>query len=300
MSNEVVIKILNEELNISPNAVTRFTTGYCHSVYCVEVKKNKYVLRITARESEWAYRGSVKWLMELKKLEIPVPKILKHGQYGDMFYNLITFINGKDLGDVYDTLSDPQKRDITRELTAIQRKVATLSVGRHEYSQSNNKKWIKRSRERIKQNKIFDVDVCNEVEDIMLAYNDYFLNIQPVPFLNDISTKNVLIHDGRLAGIVDIDEMEYGDPFSVVGLTNMALLAMETDTRYVDYWLDEMGADEAQRKAVIIYTLLSCIDFMGEQGMRFSNDKIVPVNQKTTELLDSIYNKLIAALRSAL
>lgn len=295
------IKILNGELNIYPNILTRFTTGYCHSVYYIETDKAKYVLRITEKENEWAYNGSIKWFTKLNELDIPVPKILKHGWYDDVFYNFITFINGKDLGDIYHTLNDLQKRDIVRELTIIQRKVAGLAQERSEdfnYDVKNCMAFpcysVERSRERIMQNKIFDINMCDKVLDIILLHSDYFLSLQPVPFLNDISTKNVLIYKGKLAGIVDIDEMEYGDPLSVIGLTNMALLSMEMDTKYIDYWLEEMDVNETQRKAVTIYTLISCIDFMGEQGMRFNNDIIVPVSEKKIELLKSIYNKLMA------
>jgi hypothetical protein len=89
----------------------------------------------------------------------------------------------------------------------------------------------------------------------------------------------------------------FGDPLLVVGLTNMALLLMQADTKYIDYWLVEMNADDVQRRAVIFYTLLICVDFMGEQGMRFENGNIVPYSQKTTENLSSLYHELLEKLR---
>jgi hypothetical protein len=106
----------------------------------------------------------------------------------------------------------------------------------------------------------------------------------------------VLINNGKLAGIVDIDEMGYGDTLVVVGVTNMALLLMEADTKYIDYWLDEMQANDIQRKALTFHTLLYCIDFMGERGAKFNNDVVVPVNQDEVNLLKSIYDKLLAML----
>ena len=88
---DTAIKKLNEELVIFPNIVERFTNGYCHSVYYVETEKEKYVLRVS--NSEWHYRGSLKWIPLLSPLGIPVPQILKHGQYGEVFYTLITYSN---------------------------------------------------------------------------------------------------------------------------------------------------------------------------------------------------------------
>jgi aminoglycoside phosphotransferase (APT) family kinase protein len=294
---DTAVKILNEELNIFPHVVKRFTNGYCHSVYYVETEKEKYVLRVSG--SEWHYRGSLKWLPLLNSIGVAVPQILRNGQYGEVFYTLITYINGKDLGEIYHTLNDLQKREVARELAAIQDKVATLPIKPKEiyvYPSMEHENKIASCRERIKQNKLFDVGICDRVAEIFKVHEDYFINIQPVAFLDDISTKNVLVHEGKLAGIVDIDEMGYGDPLSVIGLTNMALLAMEADTKYIDYWLDAMNADEIQRKAVALYTLLFCIDFMSEKGVRYDNDNIVPVNQKDIELLTSIYYELITVI----
>jgi aminoglycoside phosphotransferase (APT) family kinase protein len=237
----------------------------------------------------------------LRPLGIPVPQILNHGQYGEVFYTLITYINGKDLGEVYHALNDLQKREIANELVVIQEKVATLPIKPKEmyvYPSMEHESKIASCREQIQKNKLFEIDICDKVAEIFKAHEDYFKDLQPVAFLDDISTKNVLVHEGKLAGIVDIDEMGYGNPLSVIGLTNMALLAMETDTKYIDYWLDAMNADSVQRKAVTLYTLLSCIDFMSEKGMRYDNDNIVPVNQKEVELLISIYHKLIMAAQA--
>jgi len=301
---DTALKILSDELNINPIEITRFTNGYCHSVYYVKDIDNEYVLRITDKENGEYYYGSIKWLSKLILLGIPVPKILKHGQFNDVFYTLISYIRGKDLGEVYHTLNDFEKRSIAKELSIIQQKTSALPNSKlygYPDSEDNSfaawieylKSLINRSYTRIKQNNIFDVDVCDNVTEMMHSLQEYFQKVQPTPFLDDISTKNVLIHEGKLSGIVDIDEICYGDSLLVIGLTNMALLAMETDTKYIDFWLDEINADDAQRKAVTFYTLLYCTDFMGEQGMRFGNDNTVSYNQKKVELLRSIFNKLL-------
>jgi len=295
------IKILNDIFDTAPNAITHFTNGYCHSVYYVEVGNDKYVLRITSKENEEYYHGSIAWLTKLSSLGIPVPEIIKHGQFEDVFYNLISFIDGKDLGDVYHTLTDFQKRDIAKDLTTIQKRVSTLPKANY-FGYNSCSSWVgylenlmKRSSERIKKNGLFDENMCTNLIPFMQGLNDYFSQVNPTPFLDDVTTKNLLIHNGKLSGIVDVDEICYGDSFLVVGLTNMALLSMEADTKYIDYWLDELKANDAQRKAVQFYTLLYCIDFMGEQGMCFNNNKEVLIDQIKIDLLNSIYNKLVFA-----
>ena len=297
----IAVEILND-IGITPTEIFRFTNGYCHSVYYVKSESGECVLRVTGGENEKYYHGAVKWLSELSKLGIPVPKIIKHGQYKDVFYTLISFLPGKDLGDVYHTLTDFQKRDIVRELAEIQRKAAALPACERygDYDSDSFETWsdflssyVNRSYERIKKNGVFASEICETVTEVMRGFEDYFAGIKPIAFLDDITTKNVLIHNGKLSGIVDVDYICYGDALKVVGLTNMALLATQADTVYIDYWLSEIGADETQRKAVTLYTLLTCIDFMSEQGMRFDNGNSVSVNKETTELLKSIFNKLI-------
>lgn len=300
----VALKILKDELNITPIAVTRFTTGYCHSVYHVKTESDEAVLRVTSKENKRFYDGSIKWLNELALLETPIPKILKYGQYDDVYYTLITYICGKDIGEVYHTLTNYQKHDIVKEVVEIQRKVSTLPSnivdGSGDYSVATCvegiKDRIRHSRESIIKNKVFDSSVCDAVASVLDTLKDYFANINPTAYLDDISTKNILIHNGKLAGIVDIDEMGYGDSLEVIGFMNMALLAMNTDTKFVEYWLDEVHANFEQRKAVTFYTLLSCIGFMGERGMTFDNDNAVPVNQDEVDLFNAIYEKLLTML----
>jgi len=301
---EVALNILHAELDIEPVTISRFTTGYCHSVYHVKTETDECVLRITSKENKDFYFGSIKWLPKLYQLNIPVPKILKYGPYEDVYYAFMTYIDGKDLGDVYHALTETQKQDIIKDLFDVQKKVSTLpSIKKYGYEDYSFGTWIEyleslieRSRKRIAQNNIFDTDVCEKVSFVIRMFQEYLLNVEPLAFLDDITTKNVLIHEGKLVGIVDVDAICYGDSLLTIGLTNMALLAMNTDTKYIDFWLDELKASSIQRKIVEFYTLLFCIDFMGEQGMRFDNGKIIPVKQEMAELLNSIYHALLGNL----
>jgi len=300
---DIAQSILHCELGMIPKEITRFTTGYCHSVYHVKTEAGDYVLRITGEANKAFYHGSVRWLPALSALEIPVPHVIKHGQYGDVFYVLMTYICGRDLGEVYATLNDAQKRSIAKALSEVQKKAATLpSAGMYGYDGHPFDTWIEflhshveRSRGRITQNNVFDVNVCDTVCSAIDAMQDYLSAVAPLPFLGDTTTKNVLIHNGELAGIVDVDEICYGDPLLVIGLTNMALLSMGLDTTYVDFWLDELGATPPQRDAVNLYTLIFCVDFMGEQGMTFDNGNKVAVNHEVMGLLITIFSTLIGA-----
>lgn len=284
-------------IGINPVEVTRFTTGYCHSVYHVKTVNEEYVLRITCSNNAEYYFGSIKWLSELAQHGLPLPRLIKNGKYEDMHFALISYIHGVDLDEVYSGLNSCQKYEIAKELSNIQRIVSTLPNGNYGYNEFAT--WreylqtiIDRASQRIKKNGVFDPSVCDKIkfdDDLTV----YFMNVKPTAFLNDITTKNVLINDGKLAGIVDIDEMCYGDPLLTVGLTKMALLIAEADTDYIDFWLDEMNATDIERQAVRFYTLLFCFDFMSEQGMRFDNGKEVIRDKIIIDRLSYYFNYLI-------
>jgi len=300
---DIITKILTK-LNIYPAEITRFTTGYCHKVYHVVTQTGDFVLRITSEENKRFYLGSLKYLAKLAELNLPVPKILRNGQYDNVYYVLMSYIKGKDLGEMYHILNGEQKRNIVKQLIEIQKKVAALPpIEQYGYDGWSFPTWgeyveayIERSRHRIIQNKIFSVSICNKVASIMKStMSNYFSTIKPTAFLEDISTKNVLIcSKGKLAGVVDIDEMCHGDSLIVLGLTQMALLNMKADTKYIDYWLDELNATETERKAVKFYTLLFCLDFMAEQGAAYDNGTVITANNGKIELLKTLYEQLIS------
>jgi hypothetical protein len=72
---------------------------------------------------------------------------------------------------------------------------------------------------------------------------------------------------------------------------------MEQDTKYIDYWLDELKADIIQRKIVYFYSLLYCIDFMGEQGMQFDNGNKILYDKNIVKLLNTIYYDLMEKIK---
>ncbi len=39
-------------------------------------------------------------------------------------------------------------------------------------------------------------------------YTEYFNEIEPKAFLDDISNKNLIIHNGDVSGIIDLDWMD--------------------------------------------------------------------------------------------
>ena len=293
MNEKVISKLWIKCFGEDPHAIERCAVGHGNYVYIVESAEGKYIVRCS--ETCNAYDDTVYWLEKLSSIEIPVPRVIARGRFEEYEYLILTYLEGEDLGLVYPRLKDEDKRTIAREVVQIQNQVAALELE----NIAEDWSWctfinemLDRAAERIVRNGYFDVEKVEHVRKEMKQLQKYFENVKPIPYLDDISTKNLLIHNGHISGIVDIDWIGIGDKLTYVALTNMALLNMEYDTDYVKYILDEMQVSDIEKKAFLFYTLMFCVDFMGERGMRFM-DKVVEVNERVIDRLNGIYEKFL-------
>jgi hypothetical protein len=108
-------------------------------------------------------------------------------------------------------------------------------------------------------------------------------------FFDDATTKNVLISDGKLAGIIDLDWICFGDRLYVIALTTMSLLSMHVDLEYVDYWKKLENLNNMQETVLLFYILVFCVDFMSEKGMRFNKEETDKVNTDGIIFLENTF-----------
>lgn len=77
----------------------------------------------------------------------------------------------------------------------------------------------------------------------------------PKAFLGDASERNVIVDHGKISGIIDVDEMFFGDPLFVVGLTYVALETEGHDTLYPDAWVKLLELDSKAQDRLSFYRL---------------------------------------------
>jgi hypothetical protein len=208
-------------------------------------------------------------------------------------YVILTFIEGQELWAVYDRLTREDKQCLAKEIVLLQRKVATgLSETPEGWSWlSFVHEILDRAKLLIKENGYFDEEKVSRIESQLPVLLEYFESVEPIAYLDDVTTKNLLVKDGHISGIIDIDWIGIGDVLTFAALTHVALLNMECDTDYVHFILNEMNVDSRQRKAFRFYTLMYCVDFMGERGTKYK-DKVVEVNSQIVDRLNTIYDQL--------
>ncbi len=284
-----------KKCNLIPITVQRFLIGQGNYVFRVTAENGTYV----ARCANQSYRKTVRLLKRLTKLEINVPVPLRSGKYKGNYFMICTYIKGADLGKVYHTLSDSDKKAIAKDVVAMQRRVSKLRVNRQQAWTGQVRALLNRAKERISANGYFDAQKVDAIERLIPHFQSYLSNVHSVAYLDDISTKNLLIDNKRVSGVIDIDWLGCGDPLSFIALTYMALLDMQYDTDYVNYLLAEMGDSESEYKAFLFYALVYCVDFMGERGMTFCG-KTVQVDTEIVNKLNRIYENLFTELQTLL
>jgi hypothetical protein len=104
----------------------------------------------------------------------------------------------------------------------------------------------------------------------------------------------VIVHDGELSGIVDVDWVCFGDPLFTVALTRMALLARRYETDYIAFWTEALALSPTQRAALSFYTALFCVDFMSELGDSFNQEAPVAADPTVVEHLAETLSQLLS------
>ena len=90
---------------------------------------------------------------------------------------------------------------------------------------------ITRSRERISLAQLFDKELVVTAAALVDQMRPALDGLPSIPFLHNTTTKNVVVTDtGTFSGIVDVDDLCFGDPRYVGALTLAALKSAQLPT----------------------------------------------------------------------
>jgi aminoglycoside phosphotransferase len=284
--------------------VRRFRTGLHHYVYEASfANRAPVVVRIAGEQSRSALVGAFELSHRLRPLGVPMPRIIAEGLNHRFPHLVLARLPGADLGNVIRTLSDTRLEAIAMEVTRAQRITGnTGSAGRYGYAvdaaDAPCGRWsqvlednLARSRSRIAAAGLFDISAVDAVAALVSSARAELDSLPPIPFLHDTTTKNVIVtSEGDFSGIVDVDDLCFGDPRYVVALTFAALTASGQSTHYVDAWMsfNDFPNDTLFR----IYVALFIVDFMSEHGQAFNNNQRASSRDERDRLLQIFAERL--------
>jgi aminoglycoside phosphotransferase len=280
---------------------SRQMTGLCHHVYRITTREESYILRIGEDSTRRYLKGSAYWIEKLSPLRLPIPEVIFDGTASDPPYQILSFLPGQDLGLAYANLMDKRKREIAAAVVTIQKTVAALPKHEHfghmfSYEQGGYAAWeevvqgaLQRSKSRIAKNGVFDVQFADHLLAGMKRHRDYFKGVSPTAFLEDITTKNTIVSNEGLSGIVDLDEVCFGDWLMNPALTHISLLSSGNDTVYTEHMIEIASLGDEELKAYLFYQGVFCVDFMSEIGMRFNRDSPLTASREQRKRLQQIF-----------
>ena len=310
-TDDDVAVLLQTALGEPPLTLRRFPTGLAHYVYDVVTESGRnVVVRMALPEHQGNLAGGVYWSERLRPIGVPLPTIPYHDLDASItpFPSLILErLPGTDLGEVYSGLTVDEKRRLADEVVRIQHLVGTLPMGNgFGYVESYEKgfpcrTWselvhgvLARSRSQILRIGIFDPHHADRVEAALVLFEGYFDRMQPRAFLDDITTKNVIVHDGQLSGIVDVDEVCFGDSLFTVALTRMSLINLGYDLDYISFWCDCLKLSAIENAVLNLYTCVFCVVFMSEIGQSFNKERPEPIDRQRIQRLVDILDSLLS------
>jgi hypothetical protein len=306
-------RVARDVLGESIAPIERFNTGAGNWVFDVTGQSGgRAVVRFMRSDDECA--AGVEWSSLLRSMGVPLPRLLAHHRVHNerdrpsFSWMVLERLPGTDLEHAYAGLDAAQKQRVLDGVLGTQWIVQTLPDGNgfgytNQLGHAPHTSWyrviaenLERSRQRIAEVGVVDVSHVDRVARLLPQFDDYFASVRSLAFLDDTTTRNVIVHEGAFAGIVDVDSICYGDPLLVPSLTRMALLNMRCDTLYTDSWLDCVNATPEERRAVDFYTAGFAINFLSEQGQQFNRDAPPPIDPAEVDRLIAILDMLLGRL----
>jgi aminoglycoside phosphotransferase (APT) family kinase protein len=268
----------------SPVSVTRFPTGSHHYVFeACFADRAPLVVRLTTAANRPAMAGAARLSKQLRPLGVPLPALLAEDVAAPLPYLVLERLPGTDLAHVVAGLAAPQLDAIAAAVARAQLLAGqTPSAGRYGHAvdpaEAPRLRWsdvvrdhVARSRDRTLGAGLFDLAPVEAMAGLIAA-QAVALDAQPaVPFLHDTTTKNVIVAaDGSFSGIVDVDDLCFGDPRYPAALTLASLLVLDGPQAYVAAWLHHAGlADDGLFR---LYVASFLLDFMAEHGHVFNGN----------------------------
>ncbi len=306
---EIVGKVVEKELGEAPTAVRRMTVGTANEVYVASLAAREVIVRLNADEKSIA--GAEAHIALFKSKGIPVAEVIA-SDYSKSFvpfaYQIQSKLAGHDIGAVISTLGNEQLRGIAREIASIVRKLAPLPTnGKFGWSGGSSeasfaswldvlKKLQRDVRGRTAQTGIVDQRYMDVMDRILEKYHGYFKNLPSTFYYDDMCSKNVLIHEGKFVGLVDLDTVAYGDLLEGIGRIEACWHGTEYGRTYADAVMTELELDEERREMVSVYAVLNRIYWLSERGIKFNENTSTDIDYRAVAKDKQIIDAMLARL----
>ena len=291
-----VESIIEREFGCRPHQIERMGNGICNEVYRIRAGDLDCVVRLKA-EARYMY-GSHDHIPIFRNASITVPEILAedYSKTRSLFaYQVLSIIPGRDINDVIHTLTDGQLRAIAGHISFVfdaLKDVPNNGKFGDQWGDDDDlvDSWTDDIARMTKvvigwgtRTGVLDAETEGILEWINAEYKPYFDSAACLTYYGDICAKNVMIHNGEFAGLVDLDALSQGDPLEAIGRIKASWYGTHHGSVYAEAVMDEQCLDRDHRRIVTMYALLNRAYWTMENGIQF--------NQNTSTRVDPLREK---------
>jgi len=231
MNKQQVMELVTQTLGIKLLSAERMTLTHSgNTVYDVTLPESHVIVRLRGTDKN-AFSKTAQNIRALAELGLPVPRVLAEDTsltHYPFRYIILEKIPGRDLLYELASMTRAQMTQLAERIVSAQRAVATLPEGTgfgwgHIGEGGTEPVWfdvVRSEAERLPP--VADggplSDYKFRLHQQRLRFQPYFKDLTPVCFLEDLTTKNVLLKRGELQGLIDFDCVCFGDPLWMIGL----------------------------------------------------------------------------------
>jgi len=276
-----VAALLEGHFGATPAGIEQMSFGESSVTFGASVGGEMLIVR--THQDPKTFSGTQGTLDALRALGIPVPQLIAVDlscRSVRFAYMITERFPGRDLRFEISSMTHSQLSALAEQIMDFERRASTLgSPGRYGYAPVGavppHSTWLDAmaSDARISSRLPLELQpLLSKIELAIERHADYIRGVKSVCFLDDLTTKNVIVHDGKLSGVVDFDCVCYGDPLWHVALTKAAVAA-DVGDGYLGY-VDELcryGAIGSKLSPIInLYAAMHGIEFLHDQPQNTS------------------------------
>jgi len=294
---ELVADLAFKLTNHIPLSLKKMDFGHNSLTYIASfAHRDPIVIRTNTNSS--VFQSTEHNIAALSNIGLPVPKIaaidLTLNNY-PFAYIVMEYIDGRDLRYELGKMNESNVIVLAEQICKIQRKVGDLPKGtgfgycglgeKARFSTWHNCLLNEISILGCENKQI--VNYIHRLKRLAIKYRTMLEAVPATCFLDDITTKNVIIKDNVLQGLIDFDCVCYGDPMWWLSLTIVCVVSdIGSDKLCYAYYLKQFyGLTNINKSLLPLYTAIHGARFIRDYDNRSGDEWLTRMSRFTESCL---------------
>ncbi len=269
----LVRELVASSIGSQVQGLEQMTYGHGSVTYRVDTEAISVIVRTNA--SAKVYDGTLANIEVLRKLGLPVPNVLKADVTMERMpfaYIITDLFPGRDVRYEIESMTHAQTTKLAEQIVGFERLVMTLPEGSG-YGfipidgAGPHPSWsrvVRSDREKVETDDLLLQELTRKTYSAFDNCEQRLEAIRPTCFLDDLTTKNVIVERGTLQGVIDFDVVCYGDPMYWLALAQVGIWSDvgPPGQFYIDELIRLYGPTDTERANFALYCALHAVAFI--------------------------------------